>query len=161
MLFNLLLHVKKVCSLYISQYKNLIIFIFTVFAIDIDPVKIELARNNARVYGVDDRIEFIVGDFLQLASKLIADVVFLSPPWGGPEYAKNETFDLNNIMQPIGGVKLFNIARKITDHVAYFLPRNVDTMQVNFYNSRRLKRFGYSTYVILRYIMHQLLYIFI
>ncbi|XP_043529277.1 trimethylguanosine synthase isoform X2 [Frieseomelitta varia] len=112
---------------------NAIQFAFTcekVFAIDIDPVKIELARNNARVYGVDDRIEFIVGDFLQLASKLIADVVFLSPPWGGPEYAKNETFDLNNIMQPIGGVKLFNIARKITDHVAYFLPRNVDTMQL-------------------------------
>lgn len=112
---------------------NAIQFAFTcekVLAIDIDPVKIELARNNARVYGVDDRIEFIVGDFLQLASKLIADVVFLSPPWGGPEYAKNETFDLNNIMQPIGGVKLFNIARKITNHVAYFLPRNVDTMQL-------------------------------
>ncbi|XP_006562905.1 trimethylguanosine synthase isoform X2 [Apis mellifera] len=112
---------------------NAIQFAFTcerVLAIDIDPVKIELARNNARIYGVDDRIEFIVGDFFTLASKLIADVVFLSPPWGGPGYAKNETFDLNNIMHPIGGENLFNIARKITDHVAYFLPRNVDTMQL-------------------------------
>ena len=69
--------------------------------------------------------------------------MFLSPPWGGPEYAKNGTFDLNNIMQPIGGIKLFNIAKKITDHVAYFLPRNVDTMQVYFYNSKFLK-FEYS-----------------
>ncbi|XP_076247246.1 trimethylguanosine synthase 1 [Calliopsis andreniformis] len=101
-----------------------------VIAIDIDPSKIELARNNARIYGVEDRIEFIIGDFFQLASKLIADVVFLSPPWGGPEYIKNETFDLNNIMPPVGGVNVFNIARKITDHVAYFLPRNVDTMQL-------------------------------
>ncbi|XP_043591838.1 trimethylguanosine synthase isoform X1 [Bombus pyrosoma] len=112
---------------------NAIQFAFTcerVFAIDIDPAKIEIARNNARVYGVEDRIEFIVGDFIKLASKLSADVVFLSPPWGGPEYTKNETFDLNNIMHPIGGVNLFNIARKITDHVAYFLPRNVDTMQL-------------------------------
>ncbi|KZC14704.1 Trimethylguanosine synthase [Dufourea novaeangliae] len=112
---------------------NAIQFAFTcekVFAIDIDPVKIELARNNARIYGVDDRIEFIVGDFLQLAPKLFADVVFLSPPWGGPEYAKDETYDLINIMQPIGGINLFKIAKKISDHVAYFLPRNVDTMEL-------------------------------
>lgn len=112
---------------------------FLVLAIDIDPVKIELARNNARVYGVDDRIDFIVGDFLKLAPKLIADVVFLSPPWGGPGYAKNETFDLNNIMHPVGGINLFNITRKITDHVAYFLPRNVDTMQVNFYHLEKVE----------------------
>ena len=103
---------------------------FTVFAIDIDPKKIELARNNARVYGVEDRIEFIVGDFFKVSEKLIADVVFLSPPWGGPGYVKEETFDLNNIIHPIGGTRLFKAAKRISDHVAYFLPRNVDTIQV-------------------------------
>lgn len=49
---------------------NAIQFAFTcerVIAIDIDPVKIELARHNARVYGVEDRIQFIVGDFFQVA----------------------------------------------------------------------------------------------
>ncbi|XP_043480567.1 trimethylguanosine synthase [Leptopilina heterotoma] len=101
-----------------------------VLAIDIDPLKIELARNNARIYGVEDRIEFIVGDFFQLASNLFADVVFLSPPWGGPSYAKNDTFDLNNIMYPKGGIELFNVAKQISNHIAYFLPRNVDTMQL-------------------------------
>ena len=56
-------------------------------AIDIDPAKIALARQNAAVYGVADRIEFIVGDFFQVVPQLAgADVVFLSPPWGGPEY---------------------------------------------------------------------------
>ncbi|KAF7994062.1 hypothetical protein HCN44_011331 [Aphidius gifuensis] len=101
-----------------------------VIAIDIDPEKIKLARNNAKVYGVEDRIEFIVGDFFQVSEKLIADVVFLSPPWGGPEYALSETFDLDNILPPIGGQGLFDAARKISDHVAYFLPRNVDTIQI-------------------------------
>ncbi|XP_043502074.1 trimethylguanosine synthase [Polistes fuscatus] len=112
---------------------NAIQFAFTcerVIAIDIDPTKIELARNNARIYGVEDRIEFIIANFFDIAPKLIADVVFLSPPWGGPGYTKNETYDLDSIMQPIGGIQLFKIARKITDHVAYFLPRNVDTMQI-------------------------------
>uniref|UniRef100_A0A0C9R6W2 Trimethylguanosine synthase n=1 Tax=Fopius arisanus TaxID=64838 RepID=A0A0C9R6W2_9HYME len=100
-----------------------------VIAIDIDPSKIELAKNNARVYGVEDRIDFIVGDFFHLADKLIADVVFLSPPWGGPDYLHHETYDLNSVFKPSGGMKVFNTARKISEHVAYFLPRNIDTIQ--------------------------------
>ena len=91
-----------------------------------------MARHNARVYGVEDRIEFVVGDFFQLAPKLFADVVFLSPPWGGPSYANDDTFDLNNLMLPKGGTELFNVAKRITDHIAYFLPRNVDTVQVSY-----------------------------
>jgi len=38
-----------------------------VVAVEIDPRKVELAALNARVYGVEDRIEFIVGDFFRLA----------------------------------------------------------------------------------------------
>jgi len=48
---------------------NAINFAFScegVIAIDIDPAKIELAMHNARDYGVEDRIEFIVGDFFQV-----------------------------------------------------------------------------------------------
>ena len=37
-----------------------------VIAIDIDSSKIEKARNNARIYGVLDKIEFIVGDFFHV-----------------------------------------------------------------------------------------------
>lgn len=71
-------------------------------AIDIDPVKIDLARNNAEVYGIADKVEFICGDFLLLAPQLKADVVFLSPPWGGPDYATAETFDIRTMMSPDG-----------------------------------------------------------
>ena len=55
----------------------------TVIAIDICPERVELARFNAGVYGVQDKIQFVVGDFFQLAPRLRADAVFLSPPWGG------------------------------------------------------------------------------
>ena len=50
---------------------------FAVISIDIDPVKLSCARHNASIYGVEDRIEFICGDFFEIASKLVADVVFL------------------------------------------------------------------------------------
>ena len=41
-----------------------------VIAIDLDAEKIALARHNAAVYGVADRIEFLVGDFLELGPRL-------------------------------------------------------------------------------------------
>ena len=71
-------------------------------AIDLDPEKIECARHNAAIYGVADRIEFIVGDYLQLAPSLKADVVFLSPPWGGPNYSQAELFDIKTMI-PLDG----------------------------------------------------------
>ncbi|XP_046451399.1 trimethylguanosine synthase-like isoform X3 [Daphnia pulex] len=99
-----------------------------VIAIDIDPSKIELARHNASVYGVADRIEFIVGDFFQLAPSLKADVVFLSPPWGGPKYLSAPQFCLED-MQP-NGFDIFKAAQKITSNLAYFLPRNTNVDQL-------------------------------
>lgn len=70
-----------------------------VIAVDIDPVKLELARHNAGVYGVSDRIEFILGDYLLVAPTLKADVVFLSPPWGGPDYLGAEVYDLETMIE--------------------------------------------------------------
>jgi len=75
---------------------------FAVIAIDIDPEKLSLARNNAEVYGVADQIEFVCGDFMVLAADLQADVVFLSPPWGGPDYATAEIFNIQTMICPDG-----------------------------------------------------------
>lgn len=110
---------------------NAIQFAFTcnhVIAIDIDPQKIELAKNNAKVYGVDDRIDFICGDFFDIAPSLKADVVFLSPPWGGPEYLSKAEFDLHDIKPD--PIKTFAAARKITGNIAFFVPRNTVVNQL-------------------------------
>lgn len=122
------------CDLIIDAFcgagGNTIQFAFTcerVIAIDIDPHKIELAQHNARIYGVEDRIEFIVGDFIKLAPNLQADVVFLSPPWGGIGYSSQQSYSLNKILPPIGGASLFELASSITSNVAMYLPRNVNS----------------------------------
>jgi len=85
---------------YCVYYK--VCHLFSVIAIDIDPVKISCARHNAELYGVADRIEFIIGDFMALASGLQADVVFLSPPWGGPDYLTADVFDVKTMIIPDG-----------------------------------------------------------
>jgi trimethylguanosine synthase len=137
-----------------------------VIAMDTSPVRLALARHNASVYGVADRIEFVLGDYIQFARSYATrgssssrsapvtrkiDVVFLSPPWGGPSYlagsptkskpdlvqtpdavAEDEghpTYSLSSI-QPIPGAELFRLTRQITRNVAYFLPRNTSLEEV-------------------------------
>ncbi|KAG7941456.1 hypothetical protein I3843_16G044300 [Carya illinoinensis] len=101
-----------------------------VTAVDIDEKKIDYAHHNAAIYGVDDHIDFIKGDFFSLAPKLKADTVFLSPPWGGPDYGKVETYDIKTMLKPRDGYFLFNTAKKIASRLVMFLPRNVDINQL-------------------------------
>lgn len=102
-----------------------------VIAIDIDPKKIELARNNAEIYGVADRIEFIIGDFLELAPELKADAIFLSPPWGGPSYLQSKTYDLEEFLLPVPVTELLHTAQHVSNNIAIFLPRNSNTKPVS------------------------------
>ncbi|KAF8021673.1 hypothetical protein BT93_G1964 [Corymbia citriodora subsp. variegata] len=100
-----------------------------VVAIDIDPQKIALAFHNAKIYGVEGRIDFIVGDFFQLAPSLKGDIVYLSPPWGGPSYKMIQQFNLD-LLRPKDGYSVFQAAQRITPNIIMFLPRNMDLDQV-------------------------------
>lgn len=129
-----------------------------VVAIDIDPLKIALARNNAAIYGVEDRITFLCGDFCDFARARAGDtedtdrwqswhrrkidVVFLSPPWGGVDYLNpalsseqkdQEYTDIYplSLLRPVGGRELFRLARTICDKIVFYLPRNVDLHEVD------------------------------
>lgn len=100
-----------------------------VIAVDIDPVKLDLAYNNAQVYGVEDQIEFIRADYMCVAADLKADAVFLSPPWGGPDYVSADIFDIKTMMN-LDGFDVFQLSQKITKNIIYFIPRNTDVEQV-------------------------------
>lgn len=53
--------------------------------------------------------------------------MFLSPPWGGPDYIQ-EKFDMNQ-MKP-NGFTIYQLAKNITPNVAYCLPKNVNKKQI-------------------------------
>ncbi|XP_075525241.1 trimethylguanosine synthase 1 isoform X1 [Dermacentor variabilis] len=99
-----------------------------VIAVDIDPKKVELARNNASVYGVVDKIEFIVADFLEVAPRLRGDVVFLSLPWGGPSYQWKGTFDLKDMKPDL--YQTFALCKKISSNIAILVPKNTNVDQL-------------------------------
>ncbi|KAJ8103198.1 RNA cap guanine-N2 methyltransferase-domain-containing protein [Lipomyces tetrasporus] len=100
-----------------------------VIAVEKDPVTIRCAKHNAEIYGVADKIEFIEGDFFEHAPFMEADVVFLSPPWGGPQYLFQEVFDLHT-MEPYNLATIMDASRPISPHIAVYLPRNSNIAQV-------------------------------
>lgn len=105
-----------------------------VIAIDIDPLKVEMARHNASIYGAADRIQFVVGDFVALAPRLQAHAIHLSPPWGGPTYNQSTRLELTAIQtygQSCDGVQLFSLAARIAPSIAYYLPRNTCLSQLH------------------------------
>ncbi len=102
-----------------------------VICIDKNPKALIAARINATVYGVANRIEFIVGDAMELLPSMTADAVFLSPPWGGPGYSKVKKHSLFTMLAaPLDGVKVFHAARRASQEVIYFVPRNCDSIQL-------------------------------
>jgi len=98
-----------------------------VVAVELDPDRCGMTRHNANTYGVGQRVEVVCGDFLQLKLESVgADIVFLSPPWGGPEYQGREAFDPRSDLGGLDGLALLNAARRVARKAAIFLPRNTD-----------------------------------
>ena len=97
-----------------------------------NPKRVEAARINARVYGVEHKIEFILGDYLKVVPTLKADGVFLSPPWslGFPEYLEVFKNFVLEEMKPIPGHTVFHTARLLTDNVAYYAPPTIPLHKV-------------------------------
>ncbi|KAG8747015.1 hypothetical protein FRC10_002815 [Ceratobasidium sp. 414] len=113
-----------------------------------------IAKHNATIYGVADRIEFILCDYISFANSFSSlpksqqrrvDVVFLSPPWGGPSYisgslttgkdadsegAQSSVYTLNSLV-PLPGPELFALSSKISPNIAMFLPRNTDVEEIS------------------------------
>ncbi len=51
-------------------------------AIERNAERIAMAKHNAKLYGVCDRITFLRGDLKEELEKLRGDILFHDPPWG-------------------------------------------------------------------------------
>ncbi|KAJ2979481.1 hypothetical protein NUW58_g7187 [Xylaria curta] len=113
-----------------------------VIAIELDASTLACAQNNANIYGVADKITWVLGDsfkFVELLTKspnqlgedlrvdIATTAIFASPPWGGPGYRTDEIFDLST-MEPYNLAALHE-TYKIMDHALY-LPRTSDLRQI-------------------------------
>jgi 16S rRNA G966 N2-methylase RsmD len=62
-----------------------------VIAVDTDLNRLEMARHNAKIYGVAERIEFIHGDSNEVIQSHTPDLIIADPPWGGRNWNRDKT----------------------------------------------------------------------
>ncbi|OBT69872.1 hypothetical protein VE03_00476 [Pseudogymnoascus sp. 23342-1-I1] len=103
-----------------------------VVAIEKDPSTIACAKNNAAVYGVEDKITWINDDCFGFVAKngnidFKTSTIFASPPWGGPGYRGDEIFNLDT-MQPYSAKQIHEMCK--ATECALFLPRTSDLRQI-------------------------------
>lgn len=101
-----------------------------VVAVDDDAERLQMARHNARIYGVDSQIEFILSDSFEMARKMKPDVVFVSPPWGKSDNAFKDSISLKNDTDLGRSVaRMLNLIKTLeqTDiRVLLYLPHNTN-----------------------------------
>ena len=99
-----------------------------VFAIDIDPKKLEICKNNCKIYNCKDNIHFIEYDFLKIQNydkiKVKADYIFLSPPWGGVAYKKSDIYSIKESMNPDIS-EIIRVSLKIVKYIMFYVPRTL------------------------------------
>ena len=99
-----------------------------IYAIDIDKPRLDICRNNCKVYNCKDNIEFILSDFLLMENSPTfinkADYIFLSPPWGGVKYKNTDVYSIKNLMTP----SIYDIVRvslNVSKKIMFYLPRTL------------------------------------
>ena len=99
-----------------------------VYAIDIDEKKLDICKNNCKVYNCSDNISFIHCDFLKINNypdeKVFADYIFLSPPWGGIQYKNSEVYSIKNLMTP-SIYDIIKMCLKISKYIMFYVPRTL------------------------------------
>ena len=101
-------------------------------------------RINAKVYGVENRIDFVCADAYDVLKSLIppanpdgtpsvskVDAVLLAPPWGGPDYSAYDQFDMSTGFPSGDGLELIKLAYKVSKNVICVFPKNIIETQVD------------------------------
>lgn len=82
-------------------------------AVELDKKRFKYLKNNMALLGADN-VYCYEGDIMDWISKLEQDMIFLDPPWGGPDYKTHDLVDLY-----LSNIPLYDICHKLKDHTKY------------------------------------------
>jgi 16S rRNA G966 N2-methylase RsmD len=118
----------------------------TVHAIELDILKYEYLAYNLSVLETSN-VTLWNGDSLSILPKLQQDIIFIDPPWGGPNYKEKKQIDLY-----LSDIELSEVCRMIkpySKYIALKVPTNFDldkftertnTYMVQVYKNTELRK---------------------
>jgi len=104
----------------------------SVNAIELDKTRFEYLKHNMSLFNCSN-IVFYNDDYLKLINTIKQDVIYIDPPWGGPDYKTKK-----NIKIKIGDKKLEEICdeiieKKLCKLLVLKLPYNYDLAELKFH----------------------------
>jgi len=99
-----------------------------VIAVDSNKNRLDMAKNNAKIYGVAGHIQFVHADIFDFLKKATSDTIVLDPDWGGPAYRKLKYFRLNDFKP--NGRQLLEASLKATGNMVLCVPANFNIEEV-------------------------------
>jgi 16S rRNA G966 N2-methylase RsmD len=102
-------------------------------AIEFDKIRFDYLKHNMELFNCKN-IEYYNEDYLKLITKLKQDVIYIDPPWGGPEYKVKKSIKIK-----IGETKLEDICdqiieKKLCKLLVLKLPYNYDLIELKFHD---------------------------
>jgi len=97
-----------------------------VYAIELNSTRFQYLQHNMTALNVTN-VQSIGGDALDICTRLTQDVIFIDPPWGGPEYKNVPCLSLY-----LSGIPLRDVCRWMHPHANYIVikvPTNFDEAQ--------------------------------
>ncbi|EQC36406.1 hypothetical protein SDRG_05863 [Saprolegnia diclina VS20] len=110
-------------------------------AVEIDPTRFRMLVHNMHGVLTFVNIQCYCASYVDVAEQFLQDVVFIDPPWGGPEYRSRSTVDLH-----LGETPLADLCERLvgrTQYVVIKVPQNFD-----------IERFTYRVSGTVSYITH-------
>lgn len=95
-------------------------------AIEVDSLRYQYLEHNLKVLETLN-VEFHLSDLLIACQRLSQDLVFIDPPWGGPDYKSKDAIDLY-----ISDIELSEVCEHIKDttkYIAIKVPINFNEVQ--------------------------------
>lgn len=106
-----------------SDTLMLAIYFDKVNSIELNETNYKALKNNVDVYGFEN-VNVYNGDTIEILDKITQDVIYLDPPWGGPDYKKYAQLKLY-----LGKYELSDIYLKFKNKTKLFIfkvPYNYD-----------------------------------
>ena len=113
-------------------------------AIEIDPSRYSYLKNNMSVLGLE-HVSCICGDVYDICQTMYQDVLFLDPPWGGPDYKQN-----NNIQLYLSSRELSDVCIDLSLYCKYIALKVPINFKPDIFDKSVkdvLERVHYNTYL--------------
>jgi hypothetical protein len=82
-------------------------------AVELEPNRYDYLKHNMSVLGVDN-VACYKGDVMNYVAVLEQSLLFLDPPWGGPDYKSKDSVDLS-----LSGFPLDDVCRQFAPYTSY------------------------------------------